>query len=75
MHIKGFNPKLGPAPKPRCSTETLEQLANTEAVIAMAEAQGDVLTMIQFMTAKEQLLKVAMEESSEWAARNTVTVS
>lgn len=75
MHVKGFNPRLGPAPKPKCSMETLEQLAGTEAAINLAEATGDVLTMIQFMTAKEQLLRQAMEESAQFARSNNVAVS
>ena len=58
-------------PRPRCDYKTLEMLNQVEAAIRILEAEGDLKNMILAMAEKEQLLKQALQESMDWARRNT----
>lgn len=60
-----------PRPRPHCSEDTLNLLAQCEAGIRMFEEAGDLRNLILIMAEKEELLKVAVQESIEWARRNT----
>lgn len=64
-------PKNTTMPRPRCDYKTLEMLHQVEAAIRIYEAEGDLKSMILAMAEKEQLLKQAVQESSDWARRNT----
>ena len=63
--------KTNTRPRPRCDYRTLEMLNQVEAAIRILEAEGDVRGMILAMAEKEQLLKQALQESMDWARRNT----
>jgi hypothetical protein len=58
-------------PRPRCDYKTMEMLHQVEAAIRIYEAEGDLKSMILAMAEKEDLLKQAIQESSDWARRNT----
>lgn len=58
-------------PRPRCDYKTLEMLNQVEAAIRILEAEGDLKNMILAMAEKEELLKQALQESMDWARRNT----
>lgn len=58
-------------PRPRCDYKTLEMLHQVEAAIRILEAEGDLKNMILAMAEKEELLKQALQESMDWARRNT----
>jgi len=58
-------------PRPRCDYKTLEMLHQVEAAIRILEAEGDLKSMILAMAEKEELLKQALQESMDWARRNT----
>lgn len=58
-------------PRPRCDHKTLEMLNQVEAAIRILEAEGDLKNMILAMAEKEELLKQALQESMDWARRNT----
>jgi hypothetical protein len=49
----------------------MEMLHQVEAAIRIYEAEGDLKSMILAMAEKEDLLKQAIQESSDWARRNT----
>ena len=58
-------------PRPRCDYKTLEMLNQVEAAIRILEEEGDLKNMILAMAEKEELLKQALQESMDWARRNT----
>ena len=58
-------------PRLRCDYKTMEMLHQVEAAIRIYEAEGDLKSMILAMAEKEELLKQAIQESSDWARRNT----
>lgn len=62
-------------PKPKCSQETLELLRQVEAAIQIWEAEGEITHMIKAMIEKNELLKQAVQESSDWARKNTPVIN
>lgn len=62
---------LSTRPRPHCSEDTLNLLVQCEAGIRMFEKSGDLKNLILIMAEKEEVLKQAVQESIEWARRNT----
>lgn len=58
-------------PKPVISDELALHIRQTNAVVNYAEAEGDLILMIQAMKERAELLRQAVRESSPWQFATT----
>lgn len=63
--------KWDPMPKPQVSDELACHIRQTNVVIDYAEAEGDLILMIQAMKERAELLRQAVKESSPWQFATT----